>query len=259
MDSQLGDMKMKTILYVMLVGLPLASGMCFAGFDEGLTAANKGDFATAILNWRPLAEQGNARAQLILGAMYADGQGVPQDYKEAVVWFRKAADQGFARAQFSLGVMYANGQGVPQLKVVAYALYNLSAASDPSEENNAPRNRTKTADLMTTKEITAAQDLTREMAKQGNLLKALDGYIKKPTIKEKVVARAPDLDSPSTAAASDPYPARPAKVPGRVSCSTRCMNADCYRTYDTGRKIRFQAKQKWNPFNNSFEWDSGSC
>jgi len=178
-----------------------------------------------------------------------------------VVWYRKAAGQGDAAAQNNLGVMYKEGQGVPQLKVVAYAFFNLSAASDPSEDGNAPKNRTKTADLMPTKEIVAAQDLTREMAKQGNLLKALDGYIKKPTIKEKVVALAPDSDSPPAAAppSDNPYPARPAKVPGRVSCSTRCMNADCYRTYDSGRKIRFQAKQKWNPFNNSFEWDSGSC
>ncbi|NLK41150.1 MAG: sel1 repeat family protein, partial [Planctomycetes bacterium] len=60
------------------------------------------------------AEQGHAAAQYNLGVMYANGQGVPQDYKEAVKWFRKAAEQGDADAQFNLGLMYANGRGVPQ-------------------------------------------------------------------------------------------------------------------------------------------------
>ena len=32
----------------------------------------------------------------------------------AVKWYRKAAEQGYARAQFSLGAMYANGRGVPR-------------------------------------------------------------------------------------------------------------------------------------------------
>jgi hypothetical protein len=44
-----------------------------------------------------------------------------------------------------------------------------------------------------------------------------------------------------------------------VTCNTRCNNGDCYRTYNDGRKVRFQARQKWNPFNNQFEWDSGGC
>jgi hypothetical protein len=55
---------------------------------------------------RPLAEQGNALAQLGLGVMYAKGQGVPQDYSQAVVWYRKAAEQGDADAQTLVGLMY---------------------------------------------------------------------------------------------------------------------------------------------------------
>ena len=42
--------------------------------------------------------------------MYANGQGVPQDYAEAVKWYRLAADQGDADAQSYLGVMYAKGR-----------------------------------------------------------------------------------------------------------------------------------------------------
>jgi hypothetical protein len=44
-----------------------------------------------------------------------------------------------------------------------------------------------------------------------------------------------------------------------VSCNTKCINGDCYRTYDDGRKLHFQAKQKWDPFESRFDWDSGSC
>jgi len=63
-----------------------------AGFDEGLAAYKRGDYATALKEWRPLAEAGDATAQFILGGMYAKGQGVPQDYGEAAKWYRKAAE-----------------------------------------------------------------------------------------------------------------------------------------------------------------------
>ena len=68
-------------------------------FQKGEEAADKGDFATALREWRPLAEQGNADAQNNLGAMYDKGQGVPQDYKEAFNWYRKSAEQGDAEAR----------------------------------------------------------------------------------------------------------------------------------------------------------------
>src|SRR2546425_863733 len=77
-------------------------------------AYQKADYATALSEWRPLAEYGHAVAQAWLGYMYSLGQGAPQDYAEAVRWYRKAADQGVAVAQGSLGFMYRLGQGVPQ-------------------------------------------------------------------------------------------------------------------------------------------------
>ncbi len=68
----------------------------WAGFDEGIAAYDRGDYASAIREWRPLAEQGVAKAQFKLGLMYDNGRGVPQDYAEAVKWYRKAAEQGYA-------------------------------------------------------------------------------------------------------------------------------------------------------------------
>ena len=55
------------------------------------------------------------------------------------------------------------------------------------------------------------------------------------------------------------YPSKPAPQSGRVVCATSCTNGDCYRTYSNGKQVRFQAQQKFNPFNNQFDWDAGSC
>ena len=61
-----------------------------ADFQKGLDAANKGDFAAALREWKPLAEHGNARAQLNLGRMYRRGAGVPKNHEIAVKWYRLA-------------------------------------------------------------------------------------------------------------------------------------------------------------------------
>jgi Sel1 repeat/GAF domain len=60
-----------------------------------------------------LAEQGDAAAQFALGAQYATGDNVRQDYTEAVRWFSKAAEQGHVLAQATLGAYYLAGRGVP--------------------------------------------------------------------------------------------------------------------------------------------------
>jgi hypothetical protein len=44
--------------------------------EDGLAAYQRGDFGVAMELWRPLANQGNDRAQAMLGEMYAQGQGV---------------------------------------------------------------------------------------------------------------------------------------------------------------------------------------
>ena len=80
-----------------------------------LTAvALRGQDAPDVAELRSLAAEGDAKAQFNLGAMYADGQGLPQDDSEAVRWYRRAADQGYAAAQYNLGGAYVNGRGVPQ-------------------------------------------------------------------------------------------------------------------------------------------------
>ena len=69
--------------------------------------------------------------------MYAQGQGVKQDYTKATSWYRKAAEQGDAGAQFNLGCMYANGTGVKQDFVEAARLFRKAAEQglDGAKEN----------------------------------------------------------------------------------------------------------------------------
>lgn len=85
-----------------------------ADFETGLAAYRKGDFATALKAWQPLAQKGAKEAQYNLGLLYAKGQGVPQDFSQAAQWYRKAADQGYTAAEYNLGILYSNGEGVPK-------------------------------------------------------------------------------------------------------------------------------------------------
>jgi uncharacterized protein len=103
-------------------------GVARAGpFEDAKAADQKGDYATELQILRPLAEQGNALAQLGLGLMYAKGQGVPQDYAQAFVWYRKAAEQGDADAQTTVGLMYRQGRGVSQDYAQALIWYRKAA------------------------------------------------------------------------------------------------------------------------------------
>ena len=95
--------------------------------EAGYAAFEKGNYEKALAIVRPLAENGDTRAQSMLARMYYRGRGVRQDHIEAVKWFRLAADQGDAVAQFNLGVMYSEGQSVPQDNAEAEKWYRLAA------------------------------------------------------------------------------------------------------------------------------------
>ncbi len=103
-----------------------------ADHDAGTSAYKRGDYATALAEFRQAAERGSVVAQINLAAMYYKGQGVPQDDAEAAKWYRKAADQGDAVAQNNIGLMYDNGRGVPQDYGEAVKWYRRAAEQDQS-------------------------------------------------------------------------------------------------------------------------------
>jgi uncharacterized protein len=175
-----------------------------AGVAEAQTPAdaqaayNKGDFATALAILQPLAARGSATAEVDLGAMYHDGQGVKQDDTQAVFWFRKAADQGDADGEYRLGLYeyagvgtpidyaqavvllqkssdqgdasamgilaacYDGGHGVPQNYVTAYMWMSRSLAGlDPNSQahQSAAQSLANIASHMTPEQIAQAQAL----------------------------------------------------------------------------------------------------
>ena len=158
---------MRPVFHSVLTAVFLAmAGVADAGpFEDGQAAYDRHDYAAALQDWRPLADQGDVRAQVSLGMMYYNGQISPQDYAQALAWFRKAAEQGLAEAQYNLGVMYDEGRGAPQDFVLAYLWYNLTASvaeRGPSEDivktrEWAAKNRDLVAAKMTPTQIAQAQ------------------------------------------------------------------------------------------------------
>ena len=192
--------KLTATLCLIIAVLLGSTGMsASADFQKGLTAYKRGDFATALREWKPLAEQGNVNAQfnlgfmyrgghgvsqnyetaakwwkfaaeqgdapsqLMLGAMYEEGTGVPQDYKTAVKWLKLSAKQGNAAAQYKLGVKYLRGNGVEADDIYAYMWMEIASLSG---EKIAAKNRDIMASWMTPADISTAQKLARECVRK---------------------------------------------------------------------------------------------
>jgi TPR repeat protein len=95
--------------------------------EAGADAYERGDYAEAFRQLKPLAERGDALAQTKLGNMYYLGLGVLEDDGEAARWFSMAANQGDPEAQVMLGTLYVLGTGVPQDYAEAARLFRMPA------------------------------------------------------------------------------------------------------------------------------------
>ena len=138
------------ILPVLLLTLLVGNSAFSADEQKGLDAALSGDYATALREWTPLAEQGNARAQYNLGKLIFGGEDQSrapsgfsfvqseQTYRTAIYWFERAASQGHTNAQYYLGVMYEEGRGVSKNYRIAAKWYRLAAAAGNAYASIAP-------------------------------------------------------------------------------------------------------------------------
>jgi TPR repeat protein len=125
---------MKRLLPALVVLTSLAAALpAAADGNAGLRAYQQGDYATAMKEFMPLAEAGQASAQAAVGQMYLNGEGVPQDAALAAMWLEKAAEGGNARARYQVGNMYAGGMGVP-LDDMKASYYLLRAANQNMAE-----------------------------------------------------------------------------------------------------------------------------
>ena len=117
------------------------------------------DYTEAARLFRQAAEQGDAYAQSNLGYMCETGEGVSQDYQEAAKWYLKAAAQGNTRAQFFVGKLYEKGQGVPQSDVNALSFYTLAAVNGDAR---AMSERNRLTVWMSPDQVAEAQRRARE-------------------------------------------------------------------------------------------------
>ena len=95
---------MKKWILAGVIGTAQATGFAaLAGpWEDGMAAYNRGDYLPAIRLFRPLAEQGNAKAQTVLGVMLRKGEGVPKNAVRARMWFGLAAKRGDVGARAGL-------------------------------------------------------------------------------------------------------------------------------------------------------------
>ena len=147
----------------------------------GIEAWQKGDYATAVNNWRPLAEKGDADAAFNLGQAYRLGRGVVLNLAAAQTWLERAAkgdhldaqttlglllfqngnrigglrwlkvaaERGEPRAMLVYGTALYNGDGVPRDPVLAYAYVSRSAAQGlpPAKETLAEMDKVIPVDV----------------------------------------------------------------------------------------------------------------
>jgi S1-C subfamily serine protease len=124
------------------------------------------DYAAAY-KWANLAAaQGDERGQFLLFMLYYHGEGVPQDYAKAYHSLKPVAEAGFYPAQNLLGELYFRGQGVPEDYIQAYKWWNLAASQGFDE---AAKKRELIKEIMTPQQIAEAQRLSSEFRpkKQG--------------------------------------------------------------------------------------------
>jgi PAS domain S-box-containing protein len=126
------------------------------------------DEAEGMKWYRRAADQGDADAQLEIGDRYYKGRGAPQDYSEAGRWYHLAANRGNAVAQYNLGISYARGEGVPQDNVLAHMWFNLAATRSTTSvsRGHAAGNRDAVARKLSPEQIDNAQALAREWRAQ---------------------------------------------------------------------------------------------
>lgn len=102
-------------------------------FEAGLNAFDNEQYEIALRNWLPLADAGDANAQISIGFMYQAGLGVSQSYGRAEEWYREALNNGLAEAHTRLGVMALEGLGKPENPSEAIDHFTVAAQAGHDE------------------------------------------------------------------------------------------------------------------------------
>lgn len=137
---------LRTILILVAFVCGLYSHACIADdlqrtdqvkqLNDGLIAYTTGNFVAAHGFLEPLAEQDVPLAQMFMGRMYTEGDGVSINCDRAVEYLRRAAEAGNADAAFDLALLAEHGRCVPQNKSQALAWYELAAKNGDARAPN---------------------------------------------------------------------------------------------------------------------------
>jgi TPR repeat protein len=150
-------------LSFLLLFLVVATPVFSADYEKGVDASLRGDFMTAMNEWKPLAERGGATSQFLVGWLYNEGKGVTKNYDTAIKWYLLAAEQGYAYAQTALGRMYEGGYGFSQNYIYAYMWFSVSASR---WNKDAEHLLDKSAKYLSIAQLKMAQELARECVRK---------------------------------------------------------------------------------------------
>jgi TPR repeat protein len=98
------------------------------GEDVAYEAFDQGKYLTALDLAQKAAEKGDPQAHTLVGRIYAEGVGVPQNLALAARWYARAAELGDVEGAFAYGVMLAKGQGVQKDLEAAARMFEAAAA-----------------------------------------------------------------------------------------------------------------------------------
>ena len=155
-------MKHLTVLLAFL--MTIGSTVAAQDYQEGYDAFMFGQDAKALRIFQPLAAQGHAKAQFMLGTMYQFGHGVIEDHKAALDWFHLSAIQGNNGGQHGLGVMYMQGIAILANNIKSHMWFNIGSANGHSQSAHW---RDKVEKKMTPTDISKAQAMARECMNSG--------------------------------------------------------------------------------------------
>jgi TPR repeat protein len=122
----------RIILAATLIGF---AQVAWSELKDGALAYSRGDFAVAVRELRPLADQGNATAQYLLGAALLNARPPVYDLPGAEAWLRKSADQGNLAAMRDLGKLSWFAKSPPDIVQAVEWLVRGSERGDAESQH----------------------------------------------------------------------------------------------------------------------------
>ena len=98
------------------------------GSDPAYEAFDQGRYLKAIDLAKAAVEQGEAQGATLIGRIYQEGLGAPQDAVQAAQWYRRGAEMGDVNAMFAFGVMLAEGGAIKKDDAGAATMFEKAAS-----------------------------------------------------------------------------------------------------------------------------------